>query len=132
MAAEQRHPIFSGTLPPDVSFFGFDLTVANVKGGASEPGWYFVLQEQPSEPRFGLDAADGPAGPIESWDEFSWGHLGENVAYVELGASPPTAASFSNPTGAVWDAETSRASDVAAITLQPPVRVAIHGSDLLP
>jgi hypothetical protein len=46
---EELHPIFRGTLKPDISFFGFDLTETKAK---MSPGWFFVLQEPPTEPRF--------------------------------------------------------------------------------
>jgi hypothetical protein len=46
---EERHPIFRGTLKPDISFFGFNLTQEKAMG---DPGWFFVLQEHATEPRF--------------------------------------------------------------------------------
>ena len=46
-------PIFSGRLDPDIAFFGFPLTSAVALGTATTPGYYFVIQEHPSEPRFG-------------------------------------------------------------------------------
>ena len=51
---DERHPVFRGTLQPDVTFVGFDLTADDVVTGS---GWFFVLQQQPTEPRFGLDEA---------------------------------------------------------------------------
>jgi hypothetical protein len=54
--ADEVHPSFRGSLQPDVSFFGFDLTVEAVVGGSGgQSGYFIVLQEQPTEPRFGLD-----------------------------------------------------------------------------
>ena len=53
-AGEEKAPLFRGTLEPDLSFFGFDLDVDEAIGN---PGWYFVLQQQPTEPRFGFDEA---------------------------------------------------------------------------
>ncbi len=52
-------PLFRGALEPDLSFFGFDLDVAEAIGN---PGWYFVLQQQPTEPRFGFDETVDFAG----------------------------------------------------------------------
>src|SRR6185503_8136670 len=52
---DERHPLFRGTLKPDVTFLGFDLKRDDAVGN---PGWFFVIQQQPTEPRFGLDAAD--------------------------------------------------------------------------
>lgn len=45
----ERQPVFSGALPPDVRFFGFDFGVNAIRGGA------IVIQEQPTEPRFGVE-----------------------------------------------------------------------------
>jgi hypothetical protein len=103
-----------------------------------------VLEQQPSEPRFGLDAADGPATTtLSRWQDLSWGHLAPadgdpaSIQYVDLDADLPKtdistlldarwhADSGIGPTGAV-------AADLAYITYQQPVRVAIHATDLLP
>jgi hypothetical protein len=46
-------PIFSGRRDPDIAFFGFPLTSAQALGTATAPGYYFIVQEHPSEPRFG-------------------------------------------------------------------------------
>ena len=53
--AKESHPLFRGTLKPDVTFLGFALTD---KEAIAEPGWFFVIQEQPTEPRFGMDVAN--------------------------------------------------------------------------
>ena len=45
--------LFSGRMDPDVAFYGFPLTSAQALGTATTPGYYFVIQEHPSEPRFG-------------------------------------------------------------------------------
>ena len=50
--AGEVQPLFRGALQPDVTFFGFDLDPALATG---DPGWYFVIQQQPTEPRFGFD-----------------------------------------------------------------------------
>ena len=49
-------PVFSGFIPPDITFFGFDIDKADV------PLWCFVLEEQMSEPRFGFDVEVVPPG----------------------------------------------------------------------
>jgi hypothetical protein len=49
---DEKHPIFFGNLSPDVAFYGFDLTAPQVRGSSSDPGWFFILQEQPGEPKF--------------------------------------------------------------------------------
>jgi len=51
------YPIFQGTLEPDVRFVGFSLSVAQARGSGtlSDPGYFFVIQQQPTEARFGED-----------------------------------------------------------------------------
>ena len=53
-----KRAIFAGFFDPDVAFFGFDLTDDELRLG---DGWFFALQEQITEPRFGLDESR-PAG----------------------------------------------------------------------
>jgi hypothetical protein len=147
LGTEERHPLFRGRLDPDVSFFGFNLQDGQIRGGPGNAGWFFVLQEQPSEPRFGLDIGAAPATSLTKWLDLSWGHLASDpvaqlaMAYIDLNAQLPDAtAVVSEPDGPVvaWHADTglgrlgSKASDLAYITLQRPARVAIHGSQLLP
>ena len=70
--AALKRPIFSGLLEPDVSFFGFDLVEGDLTSGN---GWFFALQEQLTEPRFGLDEtadATRPAGPPREWRAVAW------------------------------------------------------------
>jgi hypothetical protein len=127
-------PLFRGGLPPDVTFCGFDLTPDEARGGPAAPGWWFVFEEQPTEPRFGLDVAVrfGPdAGPVASWGDLSWGHLAPDEAALRglshlraTGQPPPSPA-----TGPRWG---RTSSDMAAILAQQPVRVALRAADLLP
>jgi hypothetical protein len=146
LGTAECHPVFSGQLEPDVAFFGFELNPDSVRGSDTDPGWFFVLQEQPSEPDFGLDAADGPMGQqkVECWDKLSWGHLAgtpedwDKLAYIDLDtALPDTAKADLTVNNVAWHVKvgqggtTANAAALAYITLQKPVRVAIHGSDML-
>ena len=54
-------PLFIGALQPDLAFFGFPVSTAAATGADGEPGFYVVIQEHPTEPRFGVDA-DFPHG----------------------------------------------------------------------
>jgi hypothetical protein len=45
--------LFSGRMNPDVGFYGFPLTAAEALGSTTTAGYYFIIQEHPSEPRFG-------------------------------------------------------------------------------
>jgi hypothetical protein len=141
----EKHPIFAGQLSPDVAFFGFELTETVARGNppssGADQGWFFVLQEQPSEPRFGLDLADTPTPALAArWDQLAWQHLDPAVDFINLNADLPDTRNVADPDvpSAVWHADTglgpagSRASDMAYITLQRPVRVAIHATRMLP
>lgn len=55
LTGKQEHPIFYALLEPDVAFYGFSLTVEDIEGDAS---WYFILQEQPGEPKFADERTD--------------------------------------------------------------------------
>jgi hypothetical protein len=147
LGAEERHPLFRGRLDPDVAFFGFDLNDEQARGSNGNAGWFFVLQEQPSEPRFGLDVGELPAATLSKWADLSWAHLAadatalKTITYIDLNAELPDASGVvpqpDEPIVA-WHGDSglgalgSRASDLAYISLQRPVRVAIHGSQLLP
>ncbi|HET6318370.1 MAG TPA: hypothetical protein VFG86_18095, partial [Chloroflexota bacterium] len=57
LGTQERYPLFRGAFEPDVAFFGFNLSEAQAKGGSPtrDPGWFFVIQQHPTELRFGLD-----------------------------------------------------------------------------
>jgi hypothetical protein len=63
LGAQEQYPLFRGSFEPDVAFFGFNLSEAQARGGGpnSDPGWFFLIQQHPTEPRFGLDVR--PAEP---------------------------------------------------------------------
>ncbi len=69
---DERFPIFRGTLQPDITFFGFNLSVDDARGGtaAAPLGFFFGFQEQPTEPRFGLEP--DAAGTVLRWEDLAW------------------------------------------------------------
>ncbi|MEU8139302.1 hypothetical protein [Streptodolium elevatio] len=135
-------PIFSGWLSPDLLLFGFPLTAAVARGATSrtagDAGRFFVLREQPTAPRFGLDLPpeDWTSEPFEGthWDQLHWGHLPDGARFLSpyapgLGRNPD-----GSPAGRRLDgAEYGRnAADMARVALQRPVLIARHASDVLP
>jgi hypothetical protein len=113
-----RH-VFNGWFEPDVTFFGFPLTEDDLADG-----WFFVIQEQPTEPRFGFD--EGADGPIANWSQATWGHTGTQPGgHVRLEASPLE--------GLTRDQVTfgRNSAHLAAVTLQRPVRVAVASSEIV-
>ncbi len=74
---DERYHIFRGTIPGDITFLGFNLSLDDARGGtpASPEGFFFIFQEQPSEPRFGLEPTED-ASPIARWAELAWTNFG--------------------------------------------------------
>jgi hypothetical protein len=70
---DERYPIFRGTLSPDMTFFGFNLSADDARGNtaAAPDGFFFVFQEHFSEPRFGLEPT-ADATPVPHWAELAW------------------------------------------------------------
>jgi hypothetical protein len=77
---DERYPLFRGTLTPDMTFLGFNITADDARGGtANAPdGFFFVFQEQPSEPRFGLEPTPD-VSPVPHWAELAWTNLAGGV-----------------------------------------------------
>jgi hypothetical protein len=69
---DQRFPIFRGTLSPDITFLGFNLSVDDARGGTSAAplGYFFVFQQPPTEPRFGLEPQS--TDPVTQWEDLAW------------------------------------------------------------
>jgi hypothetical protein len=134
----ERYPVFSGTLPPDLTFLGFDLDPDDARGDpertAGKPGWFLVFQQQPTEIRLGLDETVSP-DPTGTWRDLAWPHVATDPAgYVQLAPlpAPPAGPDITdNPQNLTWGTG-STSAQLAAIVEQPPVRIAVHASDLLP
>jgi hypothetical protein len=106
----EKHPIFRGSLPPDITFIGFDLTARQVVGGPiSGEGYFIIIQEQPTEPRFGLDPEFAALGST----------------YLNAAAGAPSGL----PLGDLQWRQNS--AHMAGITRRLPVRIAIHASQFV-
>lgn len=105
-------PIFNGAMEPDVNFFGFPLTPAAAIGSGSNPGYFVVIQEHPTEPRFGLDA--NAVGTT----------LGSK-SHLVIGTQPPAGVPLK---GHIWG---KNSAHMAEITRRLPVRITIHASQLV-
>jgi hypothetical protein len=109
---EEEHPVFRGSMQPDVTFFGFDLSVEQVVGHSAthDQGYFIVIQEQPGEPRFGYDVGT----PLNEGTHLK----------VSFGA-PAGSTTASN---LHWG---QNGAHIAAMLRQQPVRIAIHASQFL-
>lgn len=136
-------PSFRGSLPPDISFFGFPITVAEARGMGNDHGWFFAFAEHPTEPRFGLDEpAEDPAygtAPT-AWNHLDWANVVPDAAAFDALTHVPLDPPFPRTPGVPVrddqpDADTFRwaenAAHMAHITLQRPVLLAVHATDLL-
>jgi hypothetical protein len=119
-----RLPVFAGVLGSDIAFAGFNLTEADLDTG---DGWFFVLQEQPSEPRFGFDELSPGAAlaSLVTWSDASWQLTGTAPgAWLTIAGNP--LAGVVVPGARFAD----DAGHLAAITFQKPFRVAVHADSL--
>jgi len=126
-------PIFRGTVSPDITFLGFDIKVSDLMGnsGNSDPGYFFIIQEQPSELRFGIDSSndiiDGSIPP-DTWNDLNWNHVESSLGtsnYIDMDGSLRGLKLENNVT---WG---SNSADNAYIFMQRPFRVVVHARDLL-
>ena len=108
--AHEQMPIFSGSMQPDITFVGFNVTTAAATGRDGGASYYLVIQEHPTEPRFGIDA------------EVSMGTA------THLSASAPPPVGLPIGAGLVW---ATNGAHMAGITRRRPVRLAIHASRLI-
>jgi hypothetical protein len=142
-----KTPLYEAKVDPDITFFGFDLTVKEAKGdpATDDAGWFFIIKERPGEPRFGLDIERGGA-PINSWSDLAWddvtvqdGLLRINATMHEhhLTTAPPPSegpeemAQHLEDRQLAWDRNTN-AADVAYVLYQLPVLVAVHAAEMVP
>jgi hypothetical protein len=126
LGTEERLPLFRGRIEPDITFLGFALTEPEARGGADSRGWFFVIQEQPTAPRFGLDIVREK--PLASWNDLGWSDL-ETVPGAHLRTDDLQVPAAERPPEPVWP---FNGAHVAAILRQRPVRVAFHARRLLP
>lgn len=124
LTPDVRYPIFRGAISSDVTFFGFDLddpTGVN-DPAAGRAGWYVVIAEHVTEPRFGLEP-DRTASP-SLWNDLSWADVALAGSYLDVARPPPP------PSGEqiAWS-ESSAA--LGYILMRRPVRVALHARALL-
>jgi len=106
ITAQEELPIFTGSMQPDIVFFGFPITPEAATGSNGTLGYYVVIQEHPTEPRFGIDDGVTRTGT----------HLAVGAPPSVLGQQPG------------WN---TNAAAMARITRRLPVRMAIHAARLI-
>jgi hypothetical protein len=141
-----KFPLFRAEIEPDLRFFGFDLTIEKARGDTESNdfkndklGWFFVIQEVPGEPRFGMDIAYTPTldtnnnpadDPRDTWNNLAWNSFGAAEPPFVTRTPAPT---FPRPDAAELGAHPwgANAAQMAYILFQTPVMVAVHASEML-
>ena len=146
-----RTPLYEAKVEPDIFFFAFDLTDAEVKGGTGEnpgddPGWFFVIKQRPGEPGFGFDIGAADPNSIRVWNDLGWDNVQPGAAgsFVVIDnamdafeVKPPAlpedeekVAQHADDVAIKWNKDMN-AADVAYVLYQAPVLVAVHGAEML-
>jgi len=129
-ATQLKFPLYGAELPPDIKLFGFDLTIKQTRGTEATPGfddqlgWFFVIQEVPGEPRFGMDISFDPGSDGLSWDDLAWDRLPGDTRFIKAVVPP----SMSLPDGNRWGSDSA---NMAYILFQKPSMVAVHAKEML-
>jgi len=129
---EMQSPVFSGTLQPDITFLGFNITENDARGKTKTNyphGFYFVIEERVSETRFGLDESRSEnCEEFETWDDITWDHFKKKKVepgdYLD-GLEPDLGDEYIHE----WN---DGSDNIAWITMQKPVRIIIHANRILP
>jgi hypothetical protein len=153
-----KFPLFRAEIDPDLRFFGFDLTIEKAVGEipsndfpGDDLGWFFVIQEVPGEPRFGMDITyqatqdtdDDPINdPVDTWDNLAWDLFGSSEpAFVKRSPAPIWRRPIQRgkPINPVPENEKlekhlwgSSSAEMAYILFQTPVMVAVHATEMIP
>jgi hypothetical protein len=141
--SKTRTPLFQARPEDDIFFFGFDLTIDEVRGTGGDPGWYFVLQERPGEARFGLEVAR--TTPIETFDDICWNDAMPGIKPGQfLSAGALSSVGFTEPSSVTdppkhdqWNDDNRvdpagvSSARWAYVLLRQPVMVAVHADEML-
>lgn len=144
-----KTPLYEARVSPDITFFGFDLTITAAKGGdGSAPnddaGWFFCIKERPGEPRFGFDIEAESTDPPETVNDIAWPTIG--TAEGAFLAADALSSFTLDPVLEPDDDEKleQRADDLSVVAAAPvsaarwaylayqsPVLVAVHAAQML-
>jgi hypothetical protein len=126
----EKYPVFTGDIPPDVVFLGFDVSPQDAVGSgtAAHPGYFLVFQEPETETRLGLDAERAADVPFGTWAQLAWTDVTVTGHHIHLAASGGPAPTEGR--GLHFD-QTGTSAQLAAALEQRPFRAAIHLSNLL-
>lgn len=144
-AKQIKFPLFRAEIDPDLRFFGFDLTIGKARGIVESNdfkndklGWFFVIQEVPGEPRFGMDTKYEPTqdtnnnpadDPLDTWNNLAWNSFGTTEPlFVSRTPAPSLPRPGPDIVAHLWG---RNAAEMAYILFQTPAMVAVHASEML-
>jgi hypothetical protein len=121
---------FHGPLPPDIVLVGFDLTVEKIRSAPGNGvGWWFVIAEHPTAPRFGLE--EQGVAPVQSRDALGWDY----PSITRLGRFLDSARQVVLADGQEAGSPTARfgadSASTARVLLRDPRRAAFEAKTLL-
>jgi len=148
--------LFHAHLEPDIVLTGFDLKASDVRTAPDGKGWWFVVAEHPTGPRFGLDTSHATEAPWVTRQTLAWIDLAHvqdpepppdapplpadlpvralpDRGHAFLDAIDPAVGPIADTTEAgspttIWGRD---AGGVAHLLLQDPVRAAFEGKKML-
>jgi hypothetical protein len=117
-------PDLRGGVAPDVLFAGFPWPPEQAAD------FDYILTQQPTSPRFGLDADSAlDAASVTQRNDLAWSQLGPDARFATA-AGPLAGRTLSDgAASATWG---RNAADMAWLTQQAPVRLVMPGSEMVP
>jgi hypothetical protein len=125
--------LFHVHLEPDIILVAFDLTVPQATAG----GWWFIIAEHPTAPRFGLDIEDRlPPQAPEPRNQFDWDDVevlpAPGGGFLRTGGPPRRISELTaDPGPQIVDWPPASSGVLARVLLQNPFRAAFDAQKLL-
>lgn len=121
---------FHGPLPPDMVLVGFDLSVEAIQAAPGNGiGWWFVIAEHPTAPRFGLEL--NSTVPTTSRDRVGWDLPGMTRLDQYLDTRTPRVFADGQEPGSPTATFGADAASIARVLLRDPRRAAFEAQKLL-
>jgi hypothetical protein len=108
---------------PDVLFVGFPWPPERAAGFA------YILTQQPTSPRFGLDAESLlDAASVTQRNDLAWSQVGPDARFATAAGPLAGRTLADGAANATWG---RNAADMAWLTQQAPVRLVMPGSEMV-
>jgi hypothetical protein len=116
-------PDLRGGMAPDVLFAGFPWPPEQAAGFA------YILTQQPTSPRFGLDAESLlDAASVTQRNDLAWSQVGPDARFATAAGPLAGRTLADGAANATWG---RNAADMAWLTQQAPVRLVMPGSEMV-